>query len=702
MSFYSSLGKRSSKTRYVPYPNRFFSLADYYMPTDIRQLFHWCVYFYYKNPVVGSTVNSMASYPITDLTYSVEGESTEVKDKWKDIMEKKLHMKRRALELGLDSFVFGNGIVLVYYPFTRYLKCKRCGKRVDITNTDNHDKRWKGKMDSKGYKFTLDCPHCSGSGEAEVVDVDSSIVDNMNIVRVNPRDIDIEFYEITGSKKYFYAIPQATRNKVKTGKDKFLIKTMPKVYLDAISMNKTVELNPENVFHLSGNSVAGADQAWGKPLIIHSLQKLFYVYTLIRAQEAIATQKIVPMDIIHPASMGEASIVDHVNLTQWQERVKDEVEMWRIDPNYISVMPLPIGIQRMGGEGRMLLLTPEIQQNTQEIIAGMGAPQEFVFGGLTWTGSSVSLRMLENKIHTHRDGVISFLQFVADAVARITDLPKCEMGMTELRMADDMSRMQLYTQLNAANKLSDEDFLGHLGISHTEQYEKIQKEMKVRAHLASLDMLNTASAQGEAMIINAEYSAKAQIAQTKVNNLAMNDLDNSLPVIQREGKRVNDILNLKMLNMQLMQAIMQEQQMMQGGPPPSDGGAEGAPEDGEEPPPEDEGSGGQQAPPPAGQAPTGPEQEASSSTAEPPAVMQQQAENPFYEKPRGPDIEALLKRWATKIKNDMPPDEAAKTMAYLWKKDPKMAARVQSYITLTPMGGTSSDANDAMRMRKRV
>jgi len=73
MSFYSGLGGRSSKTRYAPYPNRFFSLADYYMPTDIRQLFQWCVYFYYKNAIVGSAVNSMASYPVTDFTYSVEG-----------------------------------------------------------------------------------------------------------------------------------------------------------------------------------------------------------------------------------------------------------------------------------------------------------------------------------------------------------------------------------------------------------------------------------------------------------------------------------------------------------------------------------------------------------------------------------------------------------------------------------------------------
>ena len=698
-SFYTGLSGRSSKTRYVPYPNRFFSLADYYMPTDIRQLFQWCVYFYYKNPVVGSAVNSMASYPVTDFTYSVEGESSEIKDKWKDIFEQKLRMKRRALDIGLDSFVFGNGIEVIYYPFTRYLKCKSCGKRVDITNTDAHDKKWKASASGKEYEFKLDCPQCNHSGAAEVMDVDSSIVDNMNIVRLNPRDIDIEFYEVTGSRKYFYAIPQATRNKVKAGKDKYLIKTMPKVYLDAIALNKTVELNPENVFHLAGNSLAGSDQAWGKPLIIHSLQKLFYVYTLIRAQEAIATQKIVPMDIVHPAQYGEASIVDHVNLVQWQERVKDEIEQWRRDPNYISVMPMPIGLQRMGGDGRMLLLTPEIQQNTQEIIAGFGTPQEFVFGGLTWTGSSVSLRMLENKIHTHRDGIMRFAQFVADAIARITDLPKCKVGMTELRMADDMNRMQLYTQLNAANKLSDEDFLGHLGISHTEQYEKIQKEMKARAHLASLDMLNTASAQGEAMIINAEYSAKAQIATTKVNNLAMNDLDNSLPVIQREGKRINDILNLKMLNMQLMQAILQEKQLAAGGPPPGEEGAppegegEGAPAEGEAPP-----EGNEAAPPQAG--PTGPEQEAAASPLEQPVVQQQQSANPYYQPTKGPDVEALLKRWATKIKNEMSPDEAAKTMAYLFKTKPRMAAKIQAYMTLTPMGGTASDATDAMRMRK--
>ena len=43
-----------------------------------------------------------------------------------------------------------------------------------------------------------------------------------------------------------------------------------------------------------------------------------------------------------------------------------------------------------------MLLTPELNYLTQTIVGGMGIPQEFLFGGLNFTGSSISLRTLRN------------------------------------------------------------------------------------------------------------------------------------------------------------------------------------------------------------------------------------------------------------------------------------------------------------------
>lgn len=697
--FISSYAKQSTKTKIALYPDRFFSLSDFYLPPDVKSLFRWCEYFFLKDPIIGAACQKMAAYPVTDPTYSVDAESPEIKETWREIMEDQLDIRGQMIRNGLNYLVFGNAFVSVYYPFTRYLICQSCGHKYDITNTDIHDNRWNLKFTSsnntKGFHFELQC-QCGHSGPATVKDVNSKNIHGLNFIEWDPRNIDIEYYPITGKKIYYYNIPRNEREKIKSGKDKYYIKTLPLVFIEATAKDKVVELNSQNLFHWARHSLAGKYAAWGKPLILHSLQKLFYQYTLLRAQEAIATQKIIPLDIIYPASSNGMPTTDYLNFNTFSNRVHAELSAYRKDPNYIAVIPEPIGIQRLGGDGRMLLLGGEIEMTNKDVTAGMGVPVEFVYGGLTWTGSSISLRILENTLQGHRRDCIRFGNFVIEAVRRVKDLPKCKFGLTELRMADDVSRLQLMMQLNAQNKVSDETFLNQLGINPYREAEKIEREMKVRAKLASIDMLETASAQGEAMILQSEYQAKSQIAMERVKNLSMNELDASLPIIQREKKRINDLFELKMLNMQLLQAQAQEQQYLQQlsgqAPPPEQQGGNG------QPPPADQGGtqsplgqqGGEQPQPAPRQTPE--EMAYNANPAETPQVNQSRWSNPFYQAKSGPDPERTAKIWATKMSR-MSPGEQKKLLSEISQRMPSMAQRIQMYMQNIPVGGTASDAD---------
>ena len=53
------------------------------------------------------------------------------------------------------------------------------------------------------------------------------------------------------------------------------------------------------------------------------------------------------------------------------------------DQNYIPILPLPIGQETIGGDGRALLLSQEIRVWSEHIVAGMGVPNEIIFGGLS-------------------------------------------------------------------------------------------------------------------------------------------------------------------------------------------------------------------------------------------------------------------------------------------------------------------------------
>jgi len=50
--------------------------------------------------------------------------------------------------------------------------------------------------------------------------------------------------------------------------------------------------------------------------------------------------------------------------------------------NYIPILPIPLGQETVGGDGKALLLFNEMQAQSEQIIMGLGVPKEFLMGGM--------------------------------------------------------------------------------------------------------------------------------------------------------------------------------------------------------------------------------------------------------------------------------------------------------------------------------
>jgi len=321
---------------------------------------------------------------------------------------------------------------------------------------------------------------------------------------------------LTGRTKYRYKIPNKTRRDILQGR-KDLMAEIPYIFVQAVKEKKDIVLSDKNLFHFKRPTLAEQDMGWGKPIILHSLKRLFYLYVLRRAQEAIALQRILPLEFIFPQANSSQDPYQHVNLQQWNALIEDEVSKWRKDPNYISIVPVPLGLERLGGDGRALLLGPEIEVANKEITGGMGVPLEFVFGGLSWSGSSVSLRTLENHFLMYRRLLLRFVNWLKAKFRIVFSLPDVDLGFTEFKMADDVQRKQLVLQLNAAQKISDRTLLTELGFDMDIENENILKEMAQRNRIQATMMKGQAESQGEAQVVQAKMQARAQEASYKAN-----------------------------------------------------------------------------------------------------------------------------------------------------------------------------------------
>ena len=110
--------------------------------------------------------------------------------------------------------------------------------------------------------------------------------------------------------------------------------------------------------------------------------------------------------------------------------------------------PVPVAMTQMGGDGRALLTLGEVQQVEDNIIAAMGIPREFIYGGMSFTGSAITLRMLENQLLTYTGALNELAQWITDRCCRILGWGKTKVELQEFKLIDDVQQKQLIMSLN--------------------------------------------------------------------------------------------------------------------------------------------------------------------------------------------------------------------------------------------------------------
>lgn len=494
------------------YPNQFFDLSQQYMPPTIKELFRWCTFYYYNSPLIGSSITKISRYPITSLIYEDEHDS--VRELWSKIFDRELKIRDQLLEVNLDYHVYGNAFVSIHLPFTRFLICLHCKHREPIS-------QWDWDFNSGSYNFRGKCGRCGESGELDVNDVPYKDRKKVRIIRWNPENIHVKFNEYTGRRIYMYSVPYKLRNAIQRG-DKDILEDIPLVVLKALKERRMIRFNDDNFKHLRRPTLAEQDQGWGKPLIIHVLKDMFYLYTLRRAQEAIALEHIVPFDMIYPMPNAQQDPYIHVNLANWRSEIENVIKRHRRDPNFKAVVPIPVGFGRLGGDGKAMMLTPELNYLTQTIVGGMGIPQEFLFGGLNYTGSSISLRTLENDFIQNRSQLLDLVLWIKDKIRVWMTLPNIKnIKFADFRMADDVQRNQQLIGLNAQQKVSDQTLLTELGYDWEQEQRKMLEEAHFRNYLNDLVAKGSAKTQGEASLIQFNYQQKIQEMSEKAQREAM-------------------------------------------------------------------------------------------------------------------------------------------------------------------------------------
>lgn len=445
-----------SNNSYRQYRSSFLTLSDMQIPDDYREIFRWCRYFFKFDSLIGSAVRSLATFPVTDyiVNDSVESEEDEsIPDdeysedyKFYSNMLKDLNLYKHIIEIGYDYNLYGN-VIIFAEPGTKMVKSRN-----------------------------------PETGEI----VEKKQVVWKSVQRLDPGKVRIDRCPETQEKQYYYEVPDDLRAIIKSKKPKEKYDKIPEVYKKAVEKKGIIRLNSKFVYHFAMPSESGDNGLWATPPILHAMKLILYTNVLRQAQEAIAYEHIIPKRIYYfQETTGANPLGDFGTIA---DDFAFELKKQLNDPNYQVISPIPVNEIQHGGQGRNLLLVPEIEQLQNTILAAMNVPREFIFGGVSYSGSTTSMRILENNFITYRMLVEEYVNnFLIKRLAEIRgewEVPDDDdklvtVSFSELKMQDDIQQKELMVRLNQAEKIPDEVLYEKVfGLDSTRVEEQLANEQK--------------------------------------------------------------------------------------------------------------------------------------------------------------------------------------------------------------------------------
>jgi hypothetical protein len=448
------------------------------------------------HPVVGPVAYRMAAYPITPIELSsVDGSplDPDLKKLWETILVDNLNVEIHQISLGLDYHGFGNSVNSVRVPFRKFLVCKGCGKQFELGSLRPN------QYDFSNWTFSLTCPGCGVKGKADQEDIYVRSVSKTRLKRWPLSQIDIEYYPMSGDCEYYYTPSKEVRAQLERKDPKALAET-PKEVFEALLKGVSVHLSRDNLFHLRPPGIVLDDpmMGWGVPPILPTLKDNYLQQVLAKSNEVLAQEFIVPWRWISPTSSGSMDVYRNANLVQWMRKVEEELQQYKGDPARVTIFPMPVQFQQMGGQGKLLMPTAELLEYRKMTSQAMGAPDVMLTSEMRWSSSSVALRMLENIFTTYRLQQHRMLNiWLIPILSRIFRLPPVKATMSKFRMGDDVQGKQLLLQLKQLGLISDQRLLHEFDIDAEEEQRIIARENRLKVQVQAEKAMAEARVSGD-------------------------------------------------------------------------------------------------------------------------------------------------------------------------------------------------------------
>ena len=501
--------------------NPWFLVGNQFLPRNFLDTIRWSKYIILQSPVVAETLRKYSTYPITDFTFDTKSE--EVKLKYKALM-KSFKMKEALMNIGFEYFTIGNSFISIYTPIHRSLECSNPSCKA------SHSAKKANFVTFKQYEFRGTCPACGYQGVFKRVDSKSKSVEDMNVIRWDPLSIVVSNNPITGEKEYYYKIPQSLKHRIAKG-DRLLVDSIPWGFVDAARHNQDFKFDKDSLYHLMNMTTGASVEGTAVPPMLSLYSLVFYQATLRKANEAISLEYLNPLRVVFPqAQTANSDPMIAMSIRNFVGNMQDAFARHKQDPNHIVFSPSPVGYQALGGEGKNLLVSQEIQQAEASILLALGVSQELLSGTTNWNSTSIGLRMMDALLTNYTSRLSEFLEWAMTKASSYLEIENVKVDLIPFKLTDDDNLKALLGGLAQAGKSSFSTLFEEYGMDYAKEQEKVMEENVMLAKMQIETGYEVEQAQflaakkkSEDMNQNEEYKTALQKAQGMAEQLAESD-----------------------------------------------------------------------------------------------------------------------------------------------------------------------------------
>jgi len=441
-------------------------------PQNLRERRAFYRFFYNTNEIIGQAVDIHSTLPMSKLRLvppkGKNKHQNEYVFKFFEKMCDEMKLFKTLIEMAFEYTLFGN-----VFAF-----CEEADWKENLTAEELAKKKDDARQRSQFLKSKYDIsdknPLFKGWKKILILPPDQVRVRKLPLTD----EVAIEYIPDPETRKFLTSdIPLDMQDPTRKIKYDISQDLKEKIRQHGVIPLDTDPNSGSYVFHLARKK--SQYEPLGVSLIERCINTLVLMDKLRQAQTSIASRHMTPMRIVWADQLNPEDI----------DNLREQVDLALVDPDYSIIANYEIHWEEMGSNGRLLDIEAENESCLNRLFAGMGVTREILTGEGTYTGSRISLEIMNTQYLLFREVIQDYVEnYLFKPIARKKGFIEYDdygneillyprLSFTRLAIRDNEQFFDAAFQLYQKGSISIDLLLDILNIDPDSTRQKLEQDM---------------------------------------------------------------------------------------------------------------------------------------------------------------------------------------------------------------------------------